>query len=386
MPNHHHSGRLGFVRNGLDSYVAGIHDRVNKRHRTGNPKVIWKGPPAPPHTRKSYKKRKLRVSEESEREHGITEKSVTLHRTKATMSQRKVAKGKWRYEQTHAGILSNPAGAQSISNLLYVGTAAQSMTSSGDTYNNGQNYDALYQLNPYDFTSGSALFAAGISPSTAKFMLLEHSIMIEFANTCTSAMIFDIYVVQCKKATTLTAESAWANGYADAALGTSVQTFPVPGSTTALVGSLSQTMVGAVPSQSQQFRNYWKIRKVKHVDLPAGGSYVYKIKIVQDAVQNQEYLNNQIAQSVPYVANQTFEVFVVQRGQVVVDTTSGHLATFGGTQLAYVATVKTIACCVKGNSERVNIYQAVTALPANATAAHQATINVVDGLTTLVNT
>jgi len=338
-------------------------------------------------SKKSRKRKPNSMSTHGQGEHGVEEKSAVLYRTPACRKPHNLhGMQKWRMAQTHRAIMNSTAGIQGITEMFAVGTSDQAVISSGAGYGYFQGFVAQKDLNPYQKTTGSALWtAAAAVPKTDQWMLLEHDVMIEITNTGNTTMIGDLYVSQLKKDTEDGWTGLWAEGYSNAAFAVSEPAAVQP-TTPAIAGTSGYpdvTMVGTRPNESGKFREYYKVVKCFHYELCPGATEVFKVRIVQNKLENLEYLTEAQGKGLHFIHSQTFFFAHVQRGQVVVDKTLAPVVavnepTYAQTQACFIANVKTQLCGIMGNAQRTTINDVITNVPKNALSTLQAFINDVD--------
>lgn len=374
--NHHHDNRI----TSRDHFTNGIRSLAVQ----GGKRLIQHGfDKAYEHvtkkrtTNKPYQKA---VEQTVPREHGYNKQTGILYRSKAVKNKPHPKKGVFRYQQTHSGIVTGAAGLQAVNDICLIGTVNQSITSTGVGYNIGANQQSIMSLNPYDKISGSSLFTAGATVSDSRFMLNENDVSIEFTNTSNVTAICDLYIIKYKKNSANLPSNTWGQGYiSDAITPQVLSVAPTPGLAVAgVLGYPSYGFVGTRPGQSPQFREFFKVIKDEHFELTPGSTFVSTTRYMQDIVQKQDELANMLGQSIYFKKGQTLGFMLVQRGQIVIDTTLVHTPTYGSTTIAYIVTSKTVASCVADNAKRINVAENISAVPANTLFANQNFINVID--------
>lgn len=301
-----------------------------------------------------------------------------IFRSKAKLKIKRTM-GIWRHMQTHIALVTTTAGNQAVADLLFVNTVPQNITSTGTSYGIFQAATAYEQLNPNLTNTGSGYLGSSVTPPEDRWVVLDHNINIEWTNFSPVAAHVDVYVMKCLKPTNQSAYTLWSTGYAAMAFGTPQVTLPPAGTTVGTVGYDAVNVVGARPTDTRLFKDFWKIVQCKSFDLAGNESFNDVIHIVQNQVKKREDLTQLSANGSVYHSG-SFEVFYIVRGQVVLDTTVAlsPKPTFGSIKIGYVAQVKTNLQGVKDAVNRLNTNNVVVNYPNAASLANQSLINEVD--------
>nr|WAE42660.1 MAG: capsid protein [Cressdnaviricota sp.] len=303
---------------------------------------------------------------------------VKVFRSKGKLRVKKHrGSGIWRHFQTHNNIVTGAAGNQTSFDMLFVNTVPQNITSTGSGYGIFQAFNAYRNLNPNLTNTGSSLLGATVTPAEDKYLLLDHNIDIEITNLSAVAIEFDFFICQCKQNTVISAYTAWSTGYGNMSFGTPQVVPPVAGSTTGTSGYNALNIVGARPKESKLFRDFWKIKTVRHFGLAGNGTQKFNINIVQNQLVKNEDMIQLNANGTVYHKG-SFDILCVARGQVVEDTTVGTLATFGSIKFGWIGTVKTALTGVPNLANRLNSNNAAVNYPTAASTANQRILNEVD--------
>lgn len=300
--------------------------------------------------------------------------------------------GKWQYQQTYRFNLTSIAGLQGVSTIVCPMHLTKILTSSGPGYATYQNYTALEALNPYIGVLPLSAAAGGpygnpAIPQNDKFVVETVSLQVELSNFAIVPVFMDVYVVCCKKNTLDDATTLWQRGLALQALGQNVMSQPqavssgpqAPG----VEGYPLTSAVHVKPNDGKLFGQFYKIHRVKKVMLTGGASETLNIDIGINRVVDTTTLRELSSQSTGFVQGLTWQVFVVQRGTLVEDTTQatgGQLPTYGGTKVGCILQEKVKMCGVKGNTTRLNTSTEYSNIPYGQSAANQQLLNVIDNV------
>jgi len=303
--------------------------------------------------------------------------SLYIKRGNLALGKKQSTLGKWRYEQTHSGIITSTAGNQTATDICSLNTCYQMITSTGAAYNDQQNYTAIKDLNPYQATTGSAYVVGGVVPLEDRFVVNDNHVSIEFTNFSGMGAVIDIYVCTPKIPQADRPKEVWAAGYANEALGHAIMTAPVAGfSGTEVVGYGARTLVGATPQSVPYFNKLWKVAAHRQVTIAGAATHVQHIHVAMQKVIKVDVNRAHQTAGDGFIPNQTYHIFTVARGQIVEDHTGGaHLPTFGSVRVGYIAQSRTKACAVKGNSARLNNQAIAYNIPVGTTLANQVFID-----------
>lgn len=245
------------------------------------------------------------------------------------------------------GVLTWTSNTQGVTMLQYLNTYDQILTSSGVTYSNKQQPNALMDFDPFEKTTNVIPPAAGVvaQPRMDKVFVKTIYYKITLTNFQTTASEFEIYLMKAKKPlnlNTMEPFQLWNNGYVDAALGQSVgvqRTVAVAGTT----GYPTYSMITSKPGDSRILKQYWQILDVQPGTLSAGDAtvrFTYALH-VNKVFKRDDFI--QAATLVGSGANTavagTLAFMLVARGCSAVFNTVSNQAAMAGGQIGLVAAV-----------------------------------------------
>jgi hypothetical protein len=281
----------------------------------------------------------------------------------------KMSVGTWEYNISYAGTMNSTAGQQGVNTPLAAATTQNMIVSSGATYSFFQSYTALQQLNPYLTNTGSVLLGTAVTPATDSFVLKNYNVNLELSNFSNVGVVMDVYCLTLKKNTNADPSALWTLGYAGNQFGTSAISLPAPGTTTGAAGFPTIVTVGARPTESKVFKEFYKIEAHRNIHLQNSSSHIMDISVDCHKIIKCDEMLKLNSQVTVYVPKLTVIIMVVQRGLLVEDTTfAAHKVTYGPTSVAYIANVKYNAHAVKNPAGRLDVNYAATQVPAGSTA------------------
>jgi len=272
----------------------------------------------------------------------------------------KVDRGTWRYQQSHTGFSTSDGGSQGTNGLFTLLGTKQVTTSSGVSYANYQNCTALFAMNPYQSLTGSGdinsatHWANGIVPRTDVFVVKNILLDIEFNNVQTINTEVELLVVKHTRNSDSGFADIWQKGLDNEALGK----LTIPPSTVGFTeGGMGIDEPGVNPRVCGLLKKYTKIVFSQKIIIPGGGNSRYEIdlklnKLIDVGLNLESDADGQLI-----VANQTYEILVIQRGALGVSTIPSpatQFPTFYPSKVAWSALVKYNLASVSGNAGRLN--------------------------------
>lgn len=391
MPKHvthgHHSGGSISTRLGGPAFKRSRgRGTVFKGRKLTQPKVttLFKKRKGMSHT-KTKVGLKVRENNPAESHSGIGISTVRVGNWKPSrLLKGQTTVGRWRYQQMYRFMITGTAGVQSIYQGPTILTISKILTTSGVNYNLQQADVALEQLNPYLKTTGSTYLGAVATPLDDRFIVKSVNLEFEFTSLSGVGAYLDVYVCKAKKDARALAVTAWADGLQQQAEGQTVYQPPVLGAINGfLPGYPTPAVVHSKPSESQLFKNYWSIAKVKSLEFTGNASQRLNVDIGINKIIKTNVLRELQAETTLNLRGITWDVFFVLRGAVVEDTTSTTPAsygapTYGAAKVAMIVQEKYIMCGVKGNAGRLNVSTVVDQIGPGTTNPNTSILNEID--------
>lgn len=315
---------------------------------------------------------------------GLARQTIKIgNRKRAKLLKRQKTVGRWRYTQTNKQIISGASGAQTVTVLVTPLTSAKILTSTGNAYNTDQNDVALEQLNPYLASTGSAYLAPTITPLNDRFIVINCNLEIEITNFSAVGTYVDVYLCVAKKMGVSSGPAQWTSGLNLQNQGQAAQVFPLAGLSVGAPGGVSVFMPGARPSESKVFGDFWQIKAVKALEFTGNSTERLYFDIGVNKVIKMQDIRTYASQGTPMIRGLTYQVFIVQRGAIVVDTTNlatlgTEFATYGSTKLGVITLEKYSMCGVMGATGRLDVSTAYSGISTSVLPVNQALVNEVD--------
>lgn len=157
-----------------------------------------------------------------------------------------------------------------------------------------------------DLLSLQQTYTGGVS-GARKMLLESYDCEVSLANASATSCEFTIYDLiarkDCVTAATANPKTSWLQGISDEISGAGVTKYQ---------------QVGALPTQSDLFNQYWKIKKITKIELSPGGIHRHRTHMKPNRVIHEEYISN-----VAYAIKDVSSAFlIVQKGQPTHDSTT----------------------------------------------------------------
>lgn len=296
--------------------------------------------------------------------------------------------GRWVYHSVRQGYLASVAGRQFTDDIQHLGTPAQLTSPTNASLTPFSNDIGLSELNPNFNNTGSDLLTIK-SPPNDKFIWSGCQMEMEMTNFSSVAAFVDLYLVRARKNLIQSPFNAWNTGYINAAYGQSANVQPAAGSVTGVTGGYEGNfMVGTKPTDSKIFQESYKVMAIKHLELSGGSTEKVVFDIFADKLIQRDIQTAYIANSTPFIANQTYSLMAVIRGSLVNDVTTGtgiaEFVTYGETKVGYVLNIHWFAKGVKNAAARLDTGRAYVQIPFGALKTNQTHILSTDASAAIV--
>lgn len=289
--------------------------------------------------------------------------------------------GRWHYHGNISQYLVNVAGEQFCGEIVFIGTPTQMVNTIPNPAPGKMSLNiGLGDMNPYKGTTGSVNLIGQNSPAEDRFIWLAYNGSLEMANMSIVTAHMDIYLVVAKGNHDIGPIVAWNAGYSQEAMGQPSIGQPGAGTIVGVAGYENNVDVGAIPSQSPQFKKLWTVVAVKAVVLAGAATAIVNFDIKPNKLVKTDYQTSAGANN-SYIGGQTYCIMTVHRGSIVNDITTSvaaEIPTYGVAKIGYILNYKYTACAVAGNSSRLNTNRALLTIPFGATGANMTTMNIVD--------
>lgn len=298
----------------------------------------------------------------------------------------KLSKGCWKLDSQYAYLGTCNEGFQTVFEFPLC-TADHMVTTTGvgqTSTNYSTSYVSLFDANPYQSTTGGALYGSVVTPNDDRIKIKNLKTVFEFTNFTTGIPIeMDIYILQCQTNTNIGPTTAWQNALISQALGKAAAVQ----SNTALAytaGYGSPNFVNLRPDMLPEFRKYWKIIRKKRV-LMASGSNFKLTEVFDYGGKNidKKYVVDAKAGGNNYIRGLSHAVFGVYRGGVVKDVTA-NLPTVGAVEIGCIYSSQ--FTCTVGSPNRLQTEFVVPMFVSGNTLANQKVANVVDTVAAITQT
>lgn len=276
------------------------------------------------------------------------------------------------YSQSHQFRTISSAGIQNSNDLSTIGGSSQWTVSTGTGYVSNQSFLQYFDINPNEKTSGSGLYGF-VQPLDDRLALTHSEIELQVGNLSNLAAFADIYFLKCKKDSAKGPTDCWTYGYAADAIGIAAPVvLTVAGATTGQGGYGRFDIVGAKPTDVKMFNEYWKIVKVRALNLAGGACEKINVKVVHNYLGVRERLTQAAASTQVWVKG-CFVAMVVQHGATVMDKTGAGANPIvpGETELGFNFFQKHHFKAVFGNAARLSNKYMVTNTAFGAVRANQ---------------
>jgi len=290
-----------------------------------------------------------------------------------------VSKTNFYYTQSGVAVLENTAGYQKATTICGTNTKNQWLESTGSGYvNTFQNYTRLFDMNPYQFTTGSNyLTAQGATIANDRMYCKTVDLNVEFTNFSNIAGYVTLYYCTPKRLLDEYPETSWSSGLVVEGLGKSTHADVGAGTTVGTTGGATWQDVGQKPSQSDLFRNDWIVHQEKTFYMASGATINHSTHVVVNKLFKQEVLARDADTINCYIPKASVVVMAVLRGQVVNDTTveESNITKYGSLNVDFNSTNKYKLGYVEGNAARLTGNIVATQVPINAAESNMELIN-----------
>ena len=374
------------IKRGVAAAVATLAGRayIKRKQPSGGKHRVSKktGSKTPHRLGRSFtvtKTKKDTPNEASDMHSGLSSKkfTVVLH-AKAPAHQ----KASWKYCQTNTALSKVGAGVQGLVVVCAANTNAQQMTSTGVGYSVTQSSVSLQDQNPYATNTGG-WYTSSTRPATDRFFIKTIRIRTEINNASNIATGVDVYYLKCKQPGQSDPIAIWTSGNLAMGLGEATQVIPVRGGAAAVAGYAIPNEPWSIPTESTQFREYYKVLKHIKLDMAAASNEFINGTFVMNTIVKAEESNKQIADALPFNKNTIF-VLVVSRGAVCKDTISLS-PVYGPSEILAISQTYYECHSVDGNAGRLNASTHVTQAAIEGTAANVNYVNIVDNVAAIAN-
>jgi len=245
-----------------------------------------------------------------------------------------------RVHDVYSGYYTVAEGQTSNLSVTTVGTVNQAMVTGNSAGVATSSYSAL-EMNPYQKTSGSTTFAAGLVPAADRILLKTCQLEIRVKNMSTLQAYVEIFVVKNKLDMTDSVITAWDKMLKNEWLDKLVE--------------INQTKGGEHPSSLGQhvelckdFRKAFKVLHKHKIRLSGGSEELAKYDVAMNLLYSAEriialqpgftsdsatWTNGNT--TIPYLKN-GIQVFLKMEGGVIWDETTTASVSTGGPKVAFV--------------------------------------------------
>lgn len=274
------------------------------------------------------------------------------------------------------------AGKQGVSIVAATLRPTNFTTAQGAGYGPLDTQVALFDLNPNQKTSGSAIITTGVQPLNDKIIIKEIKWEISLRNFATNDLVLDVYILMCKKVMDEYPDQIWNEGLVNNALGQTVATFPTAASTTPVIGYPTNAFVGQKPWQTKLFNQHYKICRKKRISLASYAQEDIKSTITVNKMFDRAVQQDRTDKSDDLQPGSML-VMVVAVGGVVNEATA-NLVTYGSTDYGCIVNQTIVACQPLGQSGRLDYSSVSQRIPTALTLANQEIIKEDDTAATVI--
>lgn len=306
-------------------------------------------------------------------------------------------KGSWKFFDEFYYTIKSSEGKQGVSLMAQVCSYQDILKSPtfGPLENPAQKLFAtrqvMFDLNPYQFVSGSNYYTAGVVPSQDRIHIDKVKLHFSMANFMQTKCLLDVYLLEHKRDGNKTPVDAWNEGLvaqrlapdsADAANSFSSATVLQPPTE----GGLNVNFLGVRPYESPAFMKEFKVLKYKTFEFAADTDVKWDVDINVNKTVDKQMMKSTNVNTDTYFGYHglTYSLMAVTRGSVISDsqTNTGKFPSISDSEIG-VCVMREYHCSVVSANKRI---QTATALPylltgAAGGAGNETIVNVVDAVT-----
>lgn len=317
-------------------------------------------------------------------------------------NKRCVGSAKIQLTEVTQTVIKDTSGIQIPGVVAACNTTKQAMVSSAAagsaaTVAYDQGSVRLFDLNQNRASTGSAWWTANPTPRQDQLFVGNVVMQTDIRNFSSVGVIVDLYYCTPNQNTNQDPLVVW-NTVLRAASDSvkPLNGYPPAGSTGGFAGAAQYTMPGLRPSQIAGFRQTWKILHTHHMCLGASASesitmnintnYLLDYKKILSANgqtdQNFTFTNANVTSN--FLRHGSVVVFAVQRGEIILDTTTSAVATYAGTDVGYVTSKRYCLKMLAGNGARLDSQVVDSNIPTGTLLANQKHVDMDDDLLPVV--
>lgn len=367
----------GNIHRGVNA-VAGIGKHVATRRRNKRPGS---------YTKTKLKKKSERTNNE-EIHSGVSSKSLRYFHKKHPKIKGLGSMIKARI--VNSGSISANPGSQAIGTVALLGTSDQFGVSSGVAGANpeiGESAKSFFSLNPNEGRPAGTLYAASTSQAVDFLLYKGFTTHLALANFESCAITAQVYLLEClhDNPAAMTPQACFSAGMVVMAAGQPANVLPTENYAAQPVwGYTDSGNVHVHPNSSPVFKENWKIRGVRKIELANGASCNLSVNVVVNEKRSRE-------QMLDYPVGQhlrgEFGIMVVAYAAPVVDYgASNHSVTYGPVQLGFIANTEHVFAPYSVASKRNATDTFVGLTPGGAAVKAVAKdINIADAVAVIVD-
>lgn len=289
----------------------------------------------------------------------------------------------WDQEQM---VIAN-AGTQGPINLFALGTVSQWSTNSGASYGAFQAYQNWFDFNPYAKITGSGLISAGL---VNQDRLLAANVTVDqwFTNLSSTPVCIDLFWCRSKTDNAKDPVTNWSDGLVQQGLSQPILTritAGTAGSASGTIGYADASLPYTYP-RTPLFKKFWKVVRHNRIQLAGAADHHLKSVVELNHLGKKEYILELLDKSVVFPKGCVVQIMVVN-GVPIHEAASGDAAdtiTFSSSRVATITRCNLRFKTIKQNAQRVAFEDDVARMHINASIADQKITNVVDTVSSVV--
>lgn len=239
-------------------------------------------------TRQVYARR-TRVVDDNDAHNGLR-----IHRSAIWVNPSKPAYkklGTFEFLNQNGAYISGEEGMQTASTLMGLACNQAVVQATNSSLYNGFT-TALFDLDPYQKTTGSGVLSPGVVPGSNRIMISTIDMDIQLANSSTAAQALELIFLKFKQDSTVTVDPFnwyWTNSLARKAYGQSAAAQPNDTTSGAGVGYLTAESFGLSPFYEAEFNKMFRVLKRKSFVVDPGQTIKEIVKLHVNRIFRKDY-------------------------------------------------------------------------------------------------